>query len=709
MKHVFRLQAYVLLGSLLMLITELPVSAATPGTGTLTPLTRSLAWTGGPFTMVSAYTAATVDPSLCTAMTCDKYFLTVNVPASYYVTNPTHTVRIQINWTDVNTDFDMYIFDASGTQVTYSGQGNTTFELVDMGQLSTGTYQVLIIPYLAVQASYSGTATVGPPPVENFRLAKYKNGNFTFTAGKALTGPDGLLFGVQDVEPRAAYDALGNIYVAAIEGTPGGTDVWKSVDGGSNFTYVGQPDAAQAASALAGRTPGVGGGDEDIAVGTTGRVYMASLWGAVLGVPGVGGVGAPLASAMCTSTNGGTIWINNPWAQNTPIIDRQWIATYGANTVYLTFQQEGVDLVGTSSIFVLKSIDGGLTFPFMTEITTPELGLQPQFQGNIAVDPSNGYVYTVFVGHPGNSIWVARSTDGGASFILKAVHQGQPGQGYDNVFPIIAIDRGGNPHVVYSDGQNVYLTSSSDQGATWTQEVRVNNGPGTKLGISPWIDAGDAGKVNIMWWATNSGNSLAADAQWTVYFAQTQNAFAKNPTISENAASNVFHTGPICVNGTGCAAGTRNLAEYSSTTTYLDGKAMIVYADDQHQSGGALTYFTKQTGGPTVFSGHGASTAIAGRGDREVSTAPAGYSLEQNFPNPFNPVTMIKFSLPEAGVVHLTVHNVLGQEVAEVVNHEAPAGVFEVPFDASRLSSGVYFYKLTAGNFADTKRMVVVK
>jgi hypothetical protein len=118
----------------------------------------------------------------------------------------------------------------------------------------------------------------------------------------------------------------------------------------------------------------------------------------------------------------------------------------------------------------------------------------------------------------------------------------------------------------------------------------------------------------------------------------------------------------------------------------------------------------KQTGGPTVSSSSGASTAIAARGDREgSSSAPAGYALDQNFPNPFNPVTLIKFSIPEAGLVHLTVHNVLGQEVAEVVNREAPAGVFEVSFDASRLASGVYYYKLTSGNFADTKRMVVVK
>jgi hypothetical protein len=682
--------------ALLALAAPAPLLAAAPGAGTLTALTRSQAWTGGPFTAADVYTAGAAaytlvvnDPSLCTATTCDKYFLTVNVPASYYTTNPSHSVRVQINWASGNTDFDMYVYDAAGNQVNNSGQGNTTFELVDLGQLTSGTYQILVIPYTAVNASYAGSATLGPPPVEDARLAKYKTGAFTFTPAKALTGPDGLLFGSQDLEPRAVYDAAGNIYVAGIEGTPGGTD------------------GGQAASALAGRTPGAGGGDEDIAVGSSGTVYMASLWGAVLGTP-VGGAGAPLAATMCSSTNGGSLWVDNPWAQNLPIVDRQWIAVYGEKTVYLTYQQEGADLVGTNSLFVVKSTDGGLTFPQVTELTTPELGTQPDFQGNIAVDPRNGYVYTVFIGHPGNSIWIARSSDGGKTFILKLVRQGAAGLSYGNVFPILALDRGGNPHVVYSDGTNIDLTSSPDQGATWTQPVRVNNGPEAKLGLAPWVDAGDPGKVDIMWWATSSASSLDPGATWKVFFAQTQNAFAKTPTISENAATGVFHTGPICVNGTGCTAGTRNLAEYASATIYLDGRAMLVYPDDQ-QTANPMTYFIRQTGGPAALSMAPSALPGAGAGRDESKSAPATYALAQNYPNPFNPVTRIAYSLPEDAFVSLTLYNVLGQEVTALVGKEQHAGTYSVPLDASRLPSGVYFYKLRAGSFTAVKRMLLLK
>ncbi|MDE3058347.1 MAG: T9SS type A sorting domain-containing protein, partial [Bacteroidota bacterium] len=375
------------------------------------------------------------------------------------------------------------------------------------------------------------------------------------------------------------------------------------------------------------------------------------------------------------------------------------------NEVYLTFKQLGALLVGTESIFVLKSFDGGTTFPQSTEATLPEFGVQPDDQGNIAVDQNNGNVYTVFIGHPGNSVYVARSTDRGKSFTLLLVHQGPVGASYQNVFPIIAVDRGSNLHVVYSDGTNVYLTSSSDQGTVWTAPVRVNNGTETKTALAPWVDAGDAGKVDIMWWATPSPNSLAADAQWKVYFAQTQNAFAKTPSISENAATGIFHTGPICVNGTGCASGTRDLAEYASATVYRDGNAMIVYPDNQ-QTSNPLTYFIKQTGGAVVIAPvKMKKTAPA------VAKLPDHFALDQNYPNPFNPSTTISFALPANSFVQLTVYNILGQEVAMLVNEEMEAGTHIVRFDASRLPSGVYFYKLAAngGAFVNVKRMVIMK
>ena len=88
---------------------------------------------------------------------------------------------------------------------------------------------------------------------------------------------------------------------------------------------------------------------------------------------------------------------------------------------------------------------------------------------------------------------------------------------------------------------------------------------------------------------------------------------------------------------------------------------------------------------------------------------PMVYDLGQNYPNPFNPTTTIKFSIPEAGLVTLRVFNLLGQEVATLLNSEKTAGVYEASFDASTLSSGIYFYTLEAKNFTSTKKMVLLK
>ena len=88
---------------------------------------------------------------------------------------------------------------------------------------------------------------------------------------------------------------------------------------------------------------------------------------------------------------------------------------------------------------------------------------------------------------------------------------------------------------------------------------------------------------------------------------------------------------------------------------------------------------------------------------------PDVYSLDQNYPNPFNPSTVINFSIPESGLVTLKIYNVLGQEVAELVNDVKPAGNYEVTFDASDLTSGMYIYTITAGNFTSTKKMMLLK
>jgi len=88
---------------------------------------------------------------------------------------------------------------------------------------------------------------------------------------------------------------------------------------------------------------------------------------------------------------------------------------------------------------------------------------------------------------------------------------------------------------------------------------------------------------------------------------------------------------------------------------------------------------------------------------------PTVFSLEQNYPNPFNPTTKIKYQIVNAGFVNMRVYDVLGNEVATLVNEEKAAGNYAVEFDGSTLTSGIYFYKLQAGIFIETKKMVLLR
>lgn len=93
----------------------------------------------------------------------------------------------------------------------------------------------------------------------------------------------------------------------------------------------------------------------------------------------------------------------------------------------------------------------------------------------------------------------------------------------------------------------------------------------------------------------------------------------------------------------------------------------------------------------------------------EKGEIPEKFLLYQNYPNPFNPITTIEFSLPVSGLVTLKIYNVLGQEIAELLNGEMKAGNYSIKFDASKFSSGMYLYKLTAGNFTSVKKLLLLK
>jgi len=94
---------------------------------------------------------------------------------------------------------------------------------------------------------------------------------------------------------------------------------------------------------------------------------------------------------------------------------------------------------------------------------------------------------------------------------------------------------------------------------------------------------------------------------------------------------------------------------------------------------------------------------------RDLPGVPNVYSLDQNYPNPFNPETMIRFSIPEQGLVTLKVYNLLGEEVTTLINKEMTSGSYEVDFNGTNLSSGIYLYTITANNYVATKKMILLK
>jgi hypothetical protein len=169
------------------------------------------------------------------------------------------------------------------------------------------------------------------------------------------------------------------------------------------------------------------------------------------------------------------------------------------------------------------------------------------------------------------------------------------------------------------------------------------------------------------------------------------NVFYQNPGSSQ--------TGQIRVDGTTVLS---NLALVSKT----DSTGTNVLSDVFNLTAGshALALVASQVNVDFVQLIRETVTSVAG-----PKTVPQGFALAQNYPNPFNPTTTINFSLGKASQVKLILYNVLGQKVATLIDRRMAAGAQTVEFDASNLTSGVYFYRLEAGDLVMQKRMLLIK
>ena len=446
----------------------------------------------------------------------------------------------------------------------------------------------------------------------------YVNGNFTFTAPLELTGhPPSPAFFQADAEPEIAVDIFGNIYVTAIQGVPGGTDFWKSTDKGNSFVYLGQPDGAQDhCNPPVVQCAALGGGDDQIDVSNGGYLYISSLW--------LGNV--TMSSSYDGGTGGATPdqqWQVNPAAANIVSDDRQWVAAYGPRTVYMSFATTALTRPpGSIGLFITKSTDGGKTFPSLVEITATTPLDQVNVESNLVVDPFNGNLYTTYIPNAApNTIKLASSTDGGATWNITTAYTGPIGTTARGVFPNIALDRGGNLHVVFTQSNatdhtncHVLLTSTSNPSAvspSWTPAFQVDNGLGSAC--EAWVVAGSPGTVNVAWLGSTAASPNTVNSNWNVYFAQVTNALLSNPTVAQIQVASGVHNHSICLNGLGCAAantphgdpGNRDLLEYFRMAMDNDGNANIVFADSVHNCDPTVcrtnTWYAKQTGGPSAF------------------------------------------------------------------------------------------------------------
>src|SRR5438067_3712756 len=198
-----------------------------------------------------------------------------------------------------------------------------------------------------------------------------------------------------------------------------------------------------------------------------------------------------------------------------------------------------------------------------------------------------------------------------------------------NDFPSAAIDSAGNLYVVWAmnnartNEYMVWFAASHDHGNTFYGPFQVSQGPGAA--VMPWIAAGDAGRVDIVYYATTTPvdpNIAPGTVSWNAMFAQSLNANSREPafTISQ-VSDHIMHNGTICNQGLLCGSGTRTLADFFQVAIVRDGLANISYADNgpvplpagnpDTSQNGLHTEFARQTSGPLGLTNPVAVTCLA--------------------------------------------------------------------------------------------------
>ena len=187
-----------------------------------------------------------------------------------------------------------------------------------------------------------------------------------------------------------------------------------------------------------------------------------------------------------------------------------------------------------------------------------------------------------------HAVWVGVSTDAGNTFTDHAVYiNPDPLVSYRHQFVNVSVDRGGTVYAVFSDNHNLFYSFSTDHGTTWSAPVQVNSAP-SNTAIMPWSAAGDAGKLDIVWYGTSfydgvtPPDSYPVSAEWNVYFAQNVKADTANSSFTQTVATPVVHFGGVCEGGVSCTGNRDLFDDFGVAASPATGMASIIYSDDQY-------------------------------------------------------------------------------------------------------------------------------
>ena len=438
------------------------------------------------------------------------------------------------------------------------------------------------------------------------------------------------------------------------------------------------------------------------------------------------------------STNGGATFLPAVNVSSIPDTVLQLfpsMAVDNLGVIYIAWSVLSSDMSVSYGIWFTKSTDGGTSFEPAVQVDS--LGVFP----DIAVYGNNVYVmFADASNYPSANYFFSRSINGGndfePSYQINDVNCATPIQEFENLVSL-CVDRDGNIYAVWNDGRrpegnnDIYFAKSTNEGVSFGVNVSVNDitiSAVDSVKFSPFIAVGGTDTVYVVWTDMREGSD---NDRARVYFSISTNGgesfgpdvMVSEPTLSSRAEI-VASSGLVVISWQGMSSTQGGIWAVTSSDGGVSFSSPVAVTDefdycasypsmflDENQN--VYVVWADERGGDKdiYFS---RATTTTGIEENNVSEVADDYLLYQNYPNPFNQRTIITYCIPKTTTIKLAVYDLLGKQLVSLVAGKQLAGSYKVVWDGKdeygcMVGSGVYFYRIEAGNFVKTYKMILLK